>query len=93
MRSIRAFITILCGFWAAIPAPAPAQSWPTGKPITIVDLSGVPSEIVDIVVSLLSRIVFDFAVWSEPVQTLPVLLVCEEAQDRKSTRLNSSHRT
>jgi uncharacterized protein len=50
-----------------------------GKPITIVDLSGVPSEIVDIVVSLLSRIVFDFAVWSEPVQTLPVLLVCEEA--------------
>jgi DNA helicase HerA-like ATPase len=50
-----------------------------GKPITIVDLSGVPSEIVDIVVSLLSRLVFDFAVWSEPVQILPVLLVCEEA--------------
>jgi DNA helicase HerA-like ATPase len=50
-----------------------------GKPITIVDLSGVPSEIVDIVVSLLCRVIFDFAVWSEPVQTLPVLLVCEEA--------------
>ncbi len=50
-----------------------------GKPITIVDLSGVPSEIVDVVVSLMCRMIFDFALWSVPAQALPVLLVCEEA--------------
>mgnify|MGYP003700640403 CR=1 FL=1 len=50
-----------------------------GKPLTIFDLSGVPSEIVDVVVSLLCRTLFDFAVWSERAAALPVLLVCEEA--------------
>ncbi|MDA1326007.1 MAG: DUF87 domain-containing protein [Proteobacteria bacterium] len=50
-----------------------------GKPVTILDLSGVPSEIVDVVVSLLCRMIFDFALWSVPAQALPVLLVCEEA--------------
>lgn len=50
-----------------------------GKPITIVDLSGVPSEIIDVVVSVVSRMVFDFAVWSSRDQSMPVLLVCEEA--------------
>jgi len=50
-----------------------------GKPLTIFDLSGVPSEIVDVVVSLLCRTLFDFAVWSERASALPVLLVCEEA--------------
>jgi hypothetical protein len=50
-----------------------------GKPLTIFDLSGVPSEIVDVVVSLLCRTLFDFAVWSERDQAVPVLLVCEEA--------------
>lgn len=49
------------------------------KPVTVVDLSGVPSEIVDVVVSLLCRMVFDFAVWSAEAQAVPVLLVCEEA--------------
>ena len=32
-----------------------------GKPMTIIDMSGVPSEIVDVVVSVLCRIVFEFA--------------------------------
>ena len=50
-----------------------------GKPLTIVDLSGVPSEIVDVVVSVISRLVFDFAVWSDRTRTPPLLLVCEEA--------------
>lgn len=50
-----------------------------GKPVTIVDLSGVPSEIVDVVVSVICRMMFDFALWSVPAQALPVLLVCEEA--------------
>ena len=49
------------------------------KPISIIDLSGVPSDVVDVVVSVLCRMVFDFAVWSpRPVQ-VPVVLVCEEA--------------
>ncbi len=50
------------------------------KPLTIVDLSGVPSEITDVVVSLTCRLIFDFTVWSERRRMPPVLLVCEEAQ-------------
>lgn len=49
------------------------------KPLSIIDLSGVPSDVVDVVVSVLCRMIFDFAVWSpRPVQ-VPVVLVCEEA--------------
>ena len=43
------------------------------------DLSGVPSEIADVVVSLSCRLLFDFAVWSDRGRMPPVLLVCEEA--------------
>ncbi|MBL4838595.1 MAG: ATP-binding protein [Kordiimonadaceae bacterium] len=51
-----------------------------GRPISTLDLSGVPSDIVDVVVSLLSRLVFDFAMWSQRhVGATPILLVCEEA--------------
>jgi hypothetical protein len=50
-----------------------------GKPITVFDLSGVPSEIVDVVVSILCRMTFDFAIWSAEAQAVPVLIVCEEA--------------
>lgn len=49
------------------------------KPLSIIDLSGVPSDVVDVVVSVLCRMIFDFAVWSpRPVQ-VPIVLVCEEA--------------
>jgi hypothetical protein len=50
-----------------------------GRPITIIDLSGVPSEMVDVVVSVMCRTIFDFAVWSAESKAVPVLLVCEEA--------------
>jgi len=50
-----------------------------GKPITVMDLSGVPSEVADVVVSLACRITFDFCRWSEQERTPPILLVCEEA--------------
>ncbi len=50
-----------------------------GKPITIMDLSAVPSEITNVVVSLLCRLVFDFALWSLREEQIPTLLVCEEA--------------
>ncbi|MCW1403840.1 DUF87 domain-containing protein [Novosphingobium sp. MW5] len=50
-----------------------------GKPISIIDVSGVPSEITSTVVAVLSRLVFDHAIWSRDEKQRPVLLVCEEA--------------
>ena len=50
-----------------------------GKPLTIIDLSGVPSDVADVIVSTLSRVLFDFAVWCERECMPPILLVCEEA--------------
>ncbi|QKR98876.1 DUF87 domain-containing protein [Sphingomonas sp. CL5.1] len=50
-----------------------------GKPISIIDVSGVPSEITSVVVAMLSRMVFDFAIWSRNEPQRPILLVCEEA--------------
>ncbi len=50
-----------------------------GKPISIIDVSGVPSDITATVVAVLSRLVFDFAIWSREERTRPILLVCEEA--------------
>jgi hypothetical protein len=51
----------------------------SGKPITILDISAVPSEIVNVVVSVLARLIFDFALHSERTEAIPVLLVCDEA--------------
>jgi uncharacterized protein len=50
-----------------------------GKPISVIDVSGVPSEITSVVVSVLARCVFDYAIWSRGQTQHPVLLVCEEA--------------
>jgi len=50
-----------------------------GKPISIIDVSGVPSEITSVVVAVLARMVFDFAIWSRNETKRPILLVCEEA--------------
>ncbi|MEH6629816.1 MAG: DUF87 domain-containing protein [Halopseudomonas aestusnigri] len=50
-----------------------------GKPISIFDLSGVPSEVVDVMVSLLCRTIFDLAVWGHRHDPIPILVVCEEA--------------
>ncbi len=35
-----------------------------GKPIAILELGGLPSEIINVVVSVLARLAFDFGVWS-----------------------------
>jgi uncharacterized protein len=48
-----------------------------GKPITILELTGLPTEIVNVVVSVICRMTFDFVVWGEG--QVPVTLVCEEA--------------
>lgn len=50
-----------------------------GKPLTILDLSGLPTEIADVVVSLVCRIIFDFSLWTRSERMPPILLVCEEA--------------
>jgi DNA helicase HerA-like ATPase len=48
-----------------------------GKPMTIMQLAGFPAEVLDSVVSVLSRMAFDFGLWSDGAS--PLLFVCEEA--------------
>jgi DNA helicase HerA-like ATPase len=50
-----------------------------GKPISIIDVSGVPSDITAVVVAVLSRMTFDYAIWARSEARRPILLVCEEA--------------
>lgn len=47
------------------------------KPITILELGGLPSEIINVVVSVLARMAFDFGLWSGG--RVPITFVCEEA--------------
>ena len=51
-----------------------------GRPI-VVDLSGVPNEVVGIASAAIVRTIFSIKVWQTPVerQKSPVLLICEEA--------------
>jgi hypothetical protein len=56
--------------------------------ITIIDLSGIPFEVLSITVSLVSRLVFDFAFHYSKLQhqiqatnDIPFLIVCEEAHN------------
>ncbi len=56
--------------------------------VTIIDLSAIPFEVLSIVISLLSRIIFDFAFHyskfrheSNFVNDIPFMLVCEEAHN------------
>lgn len=49
--------------------------------VTILDLSGVPFDVVNIIVSLLARITFDFNFWNANRRNFPILLVFEEAHN------------
>jgi DNA helicase HerA-like ATPase len=56
--------------------------------VTIVDLSGVPFEVLSVTVSLISRLIFDFCFHYSKLQhaegklnDIPVMLVCEEAHN------------
>ena len=49
--------------------------------LTIVDLSGVPYEIVDITVAVLTRLLFDLNFWTPADERHPTLLVFEEAHN------------
>ena len=48
-----------------------------GAPVTIVQLAGLPNEVVNSVVSVLARMAFEIALWSEA--TYEIALLCEEA--------------
>ena len=48
-----------------------------GRPIAILELGGLPSEVINVVVSVLARLAFDFGVWS--AGQIPITFVCEEA--------------
>ncbi len=50
---------------------------PNGKPMTIMQLAGFPSEVVDALVSVTCRMAFDLGLWSDG--NSPLLVVCEEA--------------
>ncbi|WP_082369404.1 ATP-binding protein [Arthrobacter sp. ERGS1:01] len=51
----------------------------SGPSVTIFDLSLIASDVLENVTSLLGRLIFDFAVRSEPRAAHPILLVLEEA--------------
>jgi hypothetical protein len=48
-----------------------------GKPISVMQLAGFPSEVLDAVVSVMCRMAFEFGVWSDGAA--PLLVACEEA--------------
>ncbi len=51
----------------------------TGKHITVLDLSRVPFDVINVLVSLLGRLIYDFNLWNSARQDFPVLIVFEEA--------------
>lgn len=48
-----------------------------GRPVTCFEMAGLPSEVVNSVCSVLARLAFDLALWSEG--RLKLLVLCEEA--------------
>ena len=50
---------------------------PDGPSMTVMQVAGLPVEVVDSVVCVMCRLAFDFGFWSEGVS--PLLFVCEEA--------------
>lgn len=65
----------------------------TGRPITVFDLSGIPSMILDDLVGALLRILYDAAFWGrakpEGARTRPLLVVLEEAHVYLNTQSKS----
>lgn len=49
--------------------------------LTIIDLSGIPFEVVDVTVAVLSRLLFDVNFWTPPGRRHPICLAYEEAHN------------
>jgi DNA helicase HerA-like ATPase len=67
--------------------------------VTIVDLSGVPFEVLSITVSLVSRLIFDFSFHYSKLRhangklnDVPIMLVCEEAHNYIPQHDNAAYR-
>jgi hypothetical protein len=68
--------------------------------ITIVDLSGVPFEVLSTTVSLVSRLVFDFSFHysklrhdMDTLNDVPIMIVCEEAHNYIPQKDNAAYRS
>jgi DNA helicase HerA-like ATPase len=67
--------------------------------VTIVDLSGIPFEVLSITVSLVSRLIFDFCFnysklrhKTDQINDVPVMIVCEEAHNYVPQNDNAAYR-
>ncbi|MFH1527958.1 MAG: ATP-binding protein [Bacteroidota bacterium] len=68
--------------------------------ITIVDLSGIPFEVLSITISLVSRLIFDFCFHYSKLKhgkgllnDVPVMIVCEEAHNYVPQNDNSAYKS
>ena len=48
-----------------------------GRPVSVIELGGLPTEVVQVVVSVVSRLAFEFGLWSNGAA--PIALICEDA--------------
>jgi hypothetical protein len=53
----------------------------TGNRMTVIDLSGIPFEAVGVMVSVISRVVYEFNFWNPNRRQFPILMVFEEAHN------------
>jgi hypothetical protein len=60
--------------------------------MTVLDLSGLPSEILSIIVGVLGRLAFEYKYWDKNPNLLPVTLVLEEAHNYLPRTDEASHR-
>jgi len=51
----------------------------TKRPITVIDLSPIPSDVRPMVSSQIARLAYEFNYWNPRRREFPILLVCEEA--------------
>ena len=61
----------------------------SGKSVVVLNLSNVPPEVINGLVSLLARLVFDFNMWNPYRANVPILLVLEEAHNYLSEHSSS----
>lgn len=48
-----------------------------GRPVSIIELGGMPAEVAQVVVSVVARLAFEFGMWSHGAA--PIAIVCEDA--------------
>jgi hypothetical protein len=48
-----------------------------GRPVSIIELGGLPAEVAQVVVSVIARLAFEFGLWSHGAT--PIAIICEDA--------------